>query len=42
MKKVYQSPTYEVILQTEICVACGGYAGEGRQICVSCEEKLND
>ena len=41
MKKTYEAPTYEVISVSDICVACGSYAGEGRQICCSCEVKVN-
>ena len=25
----------------DVCVSCGSYAGEGKQICCSCEEKIN-
>lgn len=41
MKKTYETSTYEVIPETEICVACGAYAGENGHICVSCEVKAN-
>ena len=40
MKKIYESPTYEIIPVSDICVCCGAYAGEGRQICLSCESEV--
>ena len=41
MKKTYETPTYEVVLETDICVACGAYAGENGHICINCEVKTS-
>ena len=28
--------------QDDLCVACGDYAGEGRWICLKCEESIGE
>ncbi len=41
-KEFYESyENHQKIDEFDKCVSCGAYAGEGRQICVSCEVKLS-
>ena len=30
-----------IVYIPDICVSCGNYAGESRQICIDCEVKKN-